>query len=106
VPLYEHFHVPVVSISDAQREPLPWLPWQGTVYHGFPLDLYHLDESPGEHLAFIGRVSPEKRLDLAIEIARRAGRKLVVAAKIDRADRDYYEAKIAPLIGQPHVEFL
>jgi glycosyltransferase involved in cell wall biosynthesis len=98
--------MPVISISDAQREPLPALTWQGTVYHGFPETLYHFEPSPGAYLAFIGRISPEKRLDRAIEIAERAGYRLRVAAKIDRADRDYYTEQIAPLMRRPFVEYL
>lgn len=106
-PLYREFpRVPVVSISDAQRAPLPWLNWQATIHHGLPLDLYALREEPGRYLAFIGRISPEKRLDRAIEIARRAGMELRVAAKVDRADRGYFEDEIAPLLDAPHVRFL
>src|SRR5438270_2881020 len=71
VPLYEEFSdMPVVSISNSQRAPLPWLNWVGTVYHGLPEDLYTLHESRGEYLAFLGRISPEKRVDRAIEIAK------------------------------------
>ena len=106
VPLYDTYHPPVVSISDAQRAPLPDLDWCGTVYHGFPLDLYSLGEAGGDYLAFVGRISPEKRVDRAIEIARRAGRRILVAAKIDRADRDYYDSEIAALMREPHIEFL
>lgn len=98
--------MPVVSISDAQRTPVPNLAWQGTVYHGFPEELYRLEPNPGDYLAFLGRISPEKRLDRAIEIAGRAGYRLRVAAKIDRADADYYAQVIEPLMHQPHVEFL
>jgi glycosyltransferase involved in cell wall biosynthesis len=100
--------VPVVSISDAQRGPLPWLNWQGTVYHGLPLDLHTFHERSGEYLAFLGRISPEKGVDRAIEIARRVGMPLKVAAKVDRADRDYYEADIKPLLkaSAPLVEFV
>ncbi len=107
VPLYREFDdVPLVSISDAQRAPLPWLDWQATVYHGLPLDLYRPGDGSGGYLAFLGRVSPEKRLDVAIEIARRSGLPLRVAAKVDRADRAYYEEVIEPLLAQPHVTFL
>jgi glycosyltransferase involved in cell wall biosynthesis len=107
VPLYREFReMPVVSISDAQREPLPWLSWVDTVHHGLPEDLHTFRGGPGEYLAFLGRISPEKRLDLAIEIARRAGLPLRVAAKVDSADRDYFEQVIRPLLRQPHVEFL
>ncbi|TMQ10585.1 MAG: glycosyltransferase family 4 protein [Deltaproteobacteria bacterium] len=98
--------LPMVSISDAQRAPLPDLAWQGTVYHGFPEELYRFQPDGGDYLVFLGRVSPEKGLDRAIEIAGRAGCRLRVAAKIDRADRAYYRERIAPLMGQPHVEYL
>jgi glycosyltransferase involved in cell wall biosynthesis len=98
--------LPLVSISDAQRAPLPDLAWQATVYHGFPESLYRFEPQPDDYLAFLGRVSPEKRVDRAIEIARRTGHRLRVAAKVDRADRDYYLQHIAPLLRQPHVEFL
>jgi glycosyltransferase involved in cell wall biosynthesis len=107
VPVFQRFHdMPVVSISDAQRAPLPWIGWAATVYHGLPLDLYALDERPGEYLAFLGRISPEKRLDWAIEIARRAGMPLRVAAKVDPADRAYFEQTIEPLLAQPHVDYI
>jgi glycosyltransferase involved in cell wall biosynthesis len=107
VPLYREFRdLPLVSISDAQRTPLPWLNWQATVYHGLPLDLYPPGDGAGGYLAFLGRISPEKRLDLAIEIARRSGLPLRVAAKVDRADLTYYREVIEPLLAQPHVTFL
>ncbi len=107
VPVFARFaDLPVVSISDAQRAPLPDLAWQATVHHGFPEDLYRFEPRPGDYLAFLGRVSPEKGLDQAIEIARRTGHRLRVAAKIDRADRDYYTQHIAAQLRQPHVEFL
>jgi glycosyltransferase involved in cell wall biosynthesis len=106
-PLYREFHdEPVVSISDAQRAPLPWLHWQGTVYHGLPPDLYACCDSPGDYLAFLGRISPEKQPDLAIEIARRAGLPIRIAAKVDKADQEYFATRIEPLLSQPHVEFL
>src|SRR5262249_41642928 len=92
--------------SDAQRRPLPWLSWAGTVYHGLPLESYPYSERSRGYLAFLGRISPEKGLDQAIEIARRAGRRLRIAAKIDRADRDYFETEIRSLPSQPHVEFV
>ena len=99
---------PVVSISDAQRRPLPWLNWQGTVYHGMPRDLHTFRARPGGYLAFLGRISPEKRVDRAIDIARRAGMPLKVAAKIDQADREYFKEQIEPLLKQsaPLVEFV
>ncbi len=107
VPLYREFReMPVASISDAQRQPLPWLSWQGTVPHGLPLDLYRLHEPVGDYLVFLGRMSPEKRPDRAIEIARRLRMPLKIAAKVETTDRVYFEATIAPLIQPPLVEFL
>jgi glycosyltransferase involved in cell wall biosynthesis len=107
VPLHRAFpEMPVVSISNAQRTPLPWLEWKGTVYHGLPKNLLPYQAEPSDYLVFLGRVSPEKRLDRAIEIAGRVGMRLVVAAKIDRNDKAYYEDKIKPLMQQPHVEYI
>jgi glycosyltransferase involved in cell wall biosynthesis len=107
MPIYRRFdRMPVISISDVQRTPLPWVGWKRTVYHGLPPDLYTLDPRPGEYLAFLGRISPEKRLDWAIEIARRAGQRLRVAAKVDPVDRTYFEQVIAPLLRQSHVDFV
>jgi glycosyltransferase involved in cell wall biosynthesis len=104
-PLYREFDaMPLVSISDAQRAPMPWAAWQATVYHGLP-DLYHLDRG-GDYLAFLGRICPEKGVDRAIEIAGRAGLPLRIAAKVDPADRDYHASQVAPLLAQPHVEFV
>jgi glycosyltransferase involved in cell wall biosynthesis len=106
-PVYRAFpDVPVVSISNAQREPLPWINWVGTVYHGLPLDAYRAHPEPGGYLAFLGRVSPEKRVDRAVEIARRSGLRLKIAAKIDTNDRAYYEREIAPLFDDPLVEYV
>jgi glycosyltransferase involved in cell wall biosynthesis len=106
-PLYEEFQeAPVVSISDEQRTPLPRANWQATVYHGLPADLYALHERPGQYLVFLGRISPEKRVDRAIEIARRVGLPLKIAAKIDDADRRYFEDEIAPMFSLPFVEYL
>jgi glycosyltransferase involved in cell wall biosynthesis len=106
-PLYRSFgDAPLVSISDAQRAPLPFASWQATVYHGLPPDLLSFHVAPGRYLAFLGRISPEKRVDRAIEIARRMDMPLKIAAKIDKADREYYEAEIAPLFAHPHVEFV
>lgn len=102
----EFSDVPVVSISDAQRGPLPSAMWQATVHHGLPADLYSFCDRPGEHLAFLGRISPEKRVDLAIEVARRAGMLIRIAAKVDASDRDYFEGVVRPLLRGPGVEFL
>ena len=108
-PLYREFsEIPVVSISDAQREPLACANWQGTVHHGLPDGLHTLREQPGDYLAFLGRISPEKGVDQAIEIARRSGRRLKIAAKIAAADEDYFHQSIEPLLSQSKaiVEFV
>jgi glycosyltransferase involved in cell wall biosynthesis len=107
LPLYREFcDMPVVSISNAQRVPLPHARWMATVPHGLPPDLLSFQGTPGNYLAFLGRISPEKRVDRAIEIARRVGLPLRIAAKVDEADRGYFEREIAPLFDQPFVEFL
>jgi glycosyltransferase involved in cell wall biosynthesis len=107
VPLYQKFReMPVVSISDAQRAPLPWLNWQGTVYHGLPAARYPFGGAPEPYLAFLGRLAPEKGADRAIEIARRVGMPLKIVGKIDAADRAYFEAVITPLLQEPFVEYL
>ncbi|MEQ1879249.1 MAG: glycosyltransferase family 4 protein, partial [Bdellovibrionia bacterium] len=106
-PFFHHFATePLVSISDHQRLPLPWANWAATVYHGLPLDLYSLNHQPGDHVVFLGRISPEKRVDRAIEIARRAGLNIKIAAKIDPNERAYFEREIAPLFELPHVEYI
>jgi glycosyltransferase involved in cell wall biosynthesis len=107
VPLYQEFRdMPVISISNGQREPLPWANWQATVYHGLPADIYRFRPEPGSYLAFLGRISPEKRVDRAIEIATRVGMPLKIAAKVDRVDEDYFESVIAPLLRNSLVEFV
>ena len=107
VPLFHEFRdIPVVSISDAQRAPLPWINWQATVYHGLPEDSYTFQASPGEYLVFLGRISPEKQVHHAIEIARRVGMKLKIAAKIDRRDCEYYQTVVEPLLADPMVEYI
>jgi len=102
VPFYRSFpDLPLVSISDNQRLPMPPVNWVATVPHGLPRDLLRATFAPkGDYLAFLGRISPEKRPDRAIEIAARAGIKLRIAAKIDDADRDYWEEVIAPLVAR------
>jgi glycosyltransferase involved in cell wall biosynthesis len=106
-PLYRTFSsVPLVSISDAQRAPLPFAGWQATVYHGLPADLFSFHPQRGGYLAFLGRVSPEKGLDRAIEIATRVRMPLKIAAKIDAKDRAYFEAEIVPRLRNPLVEFI
>ena len=95
----------LVSISDSQRAPVPHANFVATVYHGMPLDLIAFDSDGGDYLAFIGRISPEKRPDRAIEIAERTGMKLKMAAKIDPTDKAYFSEIIEPLLGNPLVEF-
>ena len=97
---------PLVSISNAQRKPLPFANWLGTVYHGLPLDLFRHSPTHDGYLAFVGRISPEKRPDRAIAIARRTGRTLRMAAKIDNADVAYFHREIEPLMTHPPVEFV
>jgi glycosyltransferase involved in cell wall biosynthesis len=94
----EYADVPLVSISDDQRRPLPAANWQATVYHGLPRDSHTFRERPGGYLVFLGRISPEKRLDRAIEIARRAGLRLKVAAKTYPEESDYLKQTILPLL--------
>jgi glycosyltransferase involved in cell wall biosynthesis len=97
-PLFREFPMmPLVSISDAQRTPVPWASWQATVHHGLPTDLYLPGRGDGGYLAFIGRISPEKGVEKAIKIARRAGIPLKIAAKVDKVKR---------LLKGPGVEFI
>ena len=105
--LYKEFDdLPLVSISNYQRMPLPWVRWAATVYHGLPEDLYDYQEKPGDYLAFLGRISPEKRVDYAIEIARKAGMKLKIAAKVDNIDKEYFNTVIKPLLQDPLIEYI
>lgn len=107
VPLYREFsEMPVVSISNAQRKPLPWINWHGTVHHGMPGNCFKPCLGDGEYLAFLGRISPEKGVDRAIEIALRAEMPLKIAAKVDRADKEYFEHYIKPLLESELVEFI
>jgi glycosyltransferase involved in cell wall biosynthesis len=106
VPLYEDFReLPLVSISDPQRAPLPWVNWCGTVHNALPGDLLAFHEGPGRYLAFLGRLSPDKGPDRAIEIARRLDMPLKIAAKVDKADEEYVESVIKPLLDDPLIEF-
>jgi glycosyltransferase involved in cell wall biosynthesis len=98
--------VPVISISNAQREAIPWANWQATIYHGLPNDLFRFYPRRGDYLAFLGRISPEKGADRAIEIAKRVDMPLKIAAKVDRADRRYFERVVEPLLNDPHVEWV
>jgi len=108
-PLFREFReAPLVSISDDQRRPIPWANWQATVYHGLPRDGLTFRERPGEYLAFLGRLVPDKRPDLAVEIARRAGMPLKIAAKIDPGHRAYFDERVEPLLraSRSFVEFV
>ena len=106
-PVYRAFpEMSLISISDSQRTPVRDANWLGTVHHGLPTDLIGFNCKPGDYLAFIGRISPEKRPDRAIEIARRAGVPLKIAAKVDKADEDYFRTIIEPLLADPLVEFI
>ena len=100
--------VPMISISNNQRKPLPDIGWEATVYHGLPQNLLTPVTVPPEepYFAFLGRISPEKGIERAIRIANACGMKLKVAAKVDNADRVYYDRDVAPLLSQGHIEFI
>jgi glycosyltransferase involved in cell wall biosynthesis len=106
--LQEYRDVPLASISDNQRASTPEANWQGTIHHGLPRDLHTFSPEDGEYLAFLGRVSPEKGLERAIEVAYRTGMPLKVAAKIYEEDRSYFEQRIKPLLekSSSFVEFV
>ena len=109
LPIYRQFkHVPLVSISDAQRAPLAdiGVTWVGTVHHGLTPERFAFSANPGDYLAFLGRLSPEKQPDVAIEVAKRAGLPLRIAAKIDAADQEYFHRVVAPLLDHPLIEFV
>ncbi|MBY5748513.1 glycosyltransferase family 4 protein [Rhizobium leguminosarum] len=108
-PFYKAFpDIPLVSISNDQRHPMPPVNWLGTVYHGLPASLLPFTEKPaGGYLAFLGRIAPEKRPDRAIEIAAKVGMPLRIAAKIDNVDKHYWETAIQPMVmSHPNVEFI
>lgn len=106
-PLFRAFsQVPLVSISNHQRQPLAFANWTATVYHGLPADLYGPGHGRGDYLAFLGRISPEKRVDRAIQVAERTGMELRIAAKVDDADRRYYEERISPMLQHSRVQFI
>jgi len=105
--LYQKFpDVPVVSISLSQRKPLPWVHWVGNVYHGLPASTLTPGTGQGGYLAFLGRISREKRVDRAIQIAIDAGMHLKIAAKVDPSDREYYESQIRPLLEHPLITYI
>lgn len=108
IPFYEVFNdIPLVSISNDQRRPLPPVNWLNTIYHGMPAGLLPFNARGGSYLVFLGRISPEKRPDRAIEIAVRSGLPLKIAAKIDRVDLDYWRQTIEPMVkGHANVEYI
>lgn len=101
-------HTALVSISHRQRAPLaPYRPhWIGTVYNGIPIEEFPFNDTPGDYLVFVGRIAVEKRVDWAVEIAKRTGIKLKIAAKIDPTDQEYYEREIKHLFDHPLIEYL
>jgi glycosyltransferase involved in cell wall biosynthesis len=106
-PLYRHFdEMPLVSISYAQREPVGDVNWVGNVYHGLPAGSFKASTEEGKYLAFLGRISPEKRPDRAIRIALKAGIPLKIAAKVDRADLEYFQTQIKPLLKNSGIEYI
>ena len=107
VPVFDRFRdEPLISISNAQRQPLAWANWQTTIYHGLRTDLFSFRRGSDDYLAFLGRISPEKGADRAIEIAKRVGIPLKIAAKVDRADRRYFKRVVEPLLNEPYVEWV
>lgn len=106
-PMFRQFRgVPLVSISDAQRRPAPDANWIATVHHGLPVAGYPVGEGRGDYMLFLGRMSPEKRPEAAIAAARRAGVRLLLAAKVDDVDRVWFDRTVAPLLSGPDVEFV
>jgi glycosyltransferase involved in cell wall biosynthesis len=106
-PVFSEFSdMPLVSISADQRRPLPTARWIATIHNGLPENLYDFQPRGGDYLAFLGRMSPEKGPETAIDIAHRAGIPLRMAAKIDPLDRDYFDARVRPLLRPPFIEFL
>jgi len=107
-PIYKAYpHMPLISISDNQRLPMPKnINWLATIHHGLPEHVCPYNAKGGDYLAFLGRISPEKRPDRAIEIAKRAGVPLKIAAKVDKVDQDYYDEVIKPMIDHPLIEFI
>lgn len=107
LPLHTHFQThPLVSISDNQRKPLSKANWCATVHHGLPPTLYRFHERPKDYFAFVGRISPEKRVDRAIEIALACQTPLRIAAKVDPADQAYFEREIRSLLDHPLIDFV
>jgi glycosyltransferase involved in cell wall biosynthesis len=105
--LYENYSdLPLISISDSQREPLHNMNWIATVYHGLPEDIFQFNPSPDRYLAFLGRFAPEKGFEWAVQIANGAGIPLKVAAKVDEGSKEYFKEVVEPLLSTPGVEYL
>jgi glycosyltransferase involved in cell wall biosynthesis len=106
-PIYDRYSdLPLVSISHSQRALLPGMNWTDTIYHGLPRTSFYLNPNPGKYLAFLGRLSPEKRPEIAIEASRRSGIPLKIAAKVDRSNEAYFNAVIKPLLSTPTIEYV
>ncbi len=106
LPAFQHFsELPVVSVSETQRCHMPWINWQGTIHHGLPRNLYSMHPNLGRYLAFLGRISPGRGVEQAIELAKRTDMPIRIAARVDPADRQYFE-QIAPLFEHPLVEYV
>ncbi len=106
-PLFAAFPtIPVISISNSQRRPVPHAGWLRTIHHGLPEKLLTPRSVKPSYLAFLGRIAPEKGVDRAIQVAREVGIPLKMAAKVDRADRDYYDEKIKHLIDGTHIQYI
>src|SRR6516165_235378 len=106
-PVFDTFSsIPVVSISNAQRRPLPQARWERTVHHGLPENLLQPKPVRPSYFAFLGRIAPEKGVDRAIRIAQHCGVPLKIAAKVDAADREYFEEQIRPLIKGPYIDYI
>jgi glycosyltransferase involved in cell wall biosynthesis len=106
-PVYQRYKdLPLISISNSQRDSLPTMNWVANIYHGLPHTEFQFNPTGGNYLAFLGRLSPEKRPELAIEVARRAGIPIKIAAKIDRNNEVYFDTVIKPLLSLPGVEYV
>lgn len=106
IPVFRKFpELPVVSVSETQRCPVPWINWQGTIHHGLPRNLYTMHPNPGGYLAFLGRISPGRGVEQAMELAKRTDMPIRIAARVDPSDRNYFE-HIAPLLEHPLVEYV
>lgn len=106
IPVFEQFsELPVVSVSEAQRGPIPWINWWNTIHPGLPRNLYSMHPNLGRYLAFLGRISPDRGVEQAIELAKRTDMPIRIAARVDPADRNYFD-HIAPLFEHPLVEYV